>query len=147
MPEPTILRPGEGEALGGGTVVVKADTEATDGKLYLAEASIPPGFPGPPLHRHRSMHDMFYVLDGTLTVRVEDDTLELGPGSFACVPPSVAHTFSNPGDDVVRILNLSTPGGFERYMRELMELAQSGGMTTEAMGELLARHDTEVVAP
>jgi mannose-6-phosphate isomerase-like protein (cupin superfamily) len=62
---------------------------------------------------------MFYVLDGTLTVQVEDELLEAPPGSFLCVPPGTRHTFANRCDDPVRFLNFNTPGGFEEYMREL----------------------------
>ena len=32
---------------------------------------------------------MFYVLEGTLTLRLGDRTIKAGPGSLACVPPSV----------------------------------------------------------
>jgi mannose-6-phosphate isomerase-like protein (cupin superfamily) len=64
--------------------------EETDGSFFLAESLLAPGFPGPPLHRHRTLHDMFYILEGTLTVRVEGDTREIGPGTFVCVPPGVA---------------------------------------------------------
>jgi mannose-6-phosphate isomerase-like protein (cupin superfamily) len=41
---------------------------------------------------------MFYVLEGTLTMRLGDETTELPAGSFVCVPPGVVHTFSNPGE-------------------------------------------------
>jgi mannose-6-phosphate isomerase-like protein (cupin superfamily) len=35
------------------------------------------------------------------------------PGSFACVPLGVVHTFRNDGDGSVRLLNFNTPAGFE----------------------------------
>src|SRR5919202_1323413 len=127
----TVYRPGEGEKLGGATTVtIKATGEQTDGSFYLGEPVIGPGFPGPPPHRHRKLHDMFYVLDGTLTMRLGDATLELEPGSFVCVPPGVVHTFSNPGDTPVRFLNFNTPAGWEHYMRDLAA-ALAGGTPTE----------------
>ena len=48
---------------------------------------------------------MFYVLDGILTMRLGDETQQLGPGTFVCVPPGVVHTFANHGDRPVRFLN------------------------------------------
>ena len=60
---------------------------------------------------------MFYVLEGTLTLRLGDREIEAGPGSFACVPPGVVHTFRNDSDDPVRMLNFNTPAGWENYTR------------------------------
>jgi mannose-6-phosphate isomerase-like protein (cupin superfamily) len=49
-----------------------------------------PGFPGPPRHYHRELTDMFYVLEGTLTFVVGDDTVEAPPGTFLLVPSGAA---------------------------------------------------------
>lgn len=145
-----IHGPGEGERHGAGAaeVVIKADGEATGGTFYLSEATISPEFAGPPLHRHRVLHDMFYVLEGTLTLHLaEDETRELGPGGFACVPPGVVHTFSNRSAAPVRFLNLNTPSGFEHYMRDLAEGAGTGTLTSEEIGRIASRHDFEAVRP
>ena len=142
----TVHRPGEGEATGGPTaVIIKATGADTGGSFYLGESVVPPGFPGPPPHRHRHMHDMFYVLEGTLTMRLGDDTLELEAGGFACVPPGVVHTFSNPGDAPVRLLNFATPAGWEDYMRELGAALGSGGATPQDIGQIASRYDFEAV--
>jgi quercetin dioxygenase-like cupin family protein len=141
--------PGEGErhAMGPTTeVVIKATGGDTGGSLFLAETCLEPGFAGPPLHRHETLHDMFYVLEGTLTLRLGDDEREAGAGTFACVPPGVAHTFRNAGESSVRFLNFNTPSGFEHYMRDLAEAASSGEpLTPEAIGRVASRYDIQVV--
>src|SRR5688572_32797975 len=105
-----VHRPGEGEHIGGPTAVtIKATGKDTNDSLYLGEAVVEPGFPGPPPHTHERLHDMFYVLEGTLTMRLGDETTELGAGAFVCVPPGVVHTFSNPSANPVRLLNFNTP--------------------------------------
>jgi quercetin dioxygenase-like cupin family protein len=143
--EATVHRPGEGEKIGGTTTVtIKATGEETRGSFYLGETVIEPGFPGPPPHRHRRLHDMFYVLDGTLTLRLGDETLELGPGSFVCVPPGVVHTFSNPGDAPVRLLNFNTPAGWEHYMRDLGAALAAGTPTPQEIGQIASRYDFEL---
>jgi mannose-6-phosphate isomerase-like protein (cupin superfamily) len=90
---------------------------------------------------------MFYVLEGVLTFRIGDDTVEGPPGTFNCAPPGTPHTFSNPGSEPARFLNFNVPGGFEVYMRELAEAwAESGGPPDPgAIGSLAPRHDFEVV--
>jgi mannose-6-phosphate isomerase-like protein (cupin superfamily) len=88
---------------------------------------------------------MFYVLEGTLTVRIGTHTEDLSAGSFACIPPGVPHAFTNRSDAVVRFLNFNTPAGFEHYMRELAETGRSSPLTAEAIGRIAARYDFEAV--
>ena len=141
-----ILGPGEGErvAIGPAESVIKATGEDTGGSFFLQESVVPPGMPGPPPHVHERMHDMFYVLEGTLTVRLGDATRELGPGSFVCAAPGEVHTFSNRSDQPVRLLNFSTPSGWEGYMRELSRAVASGEAGPEVFADLAARHDLRI---
>jgi mannose-6-phosphate isomerase-like protein (cupin superfamily) len=138
-----VHRAGEGEQIGVGptSVTIKATGEDTGGSFYLGESVIGPGFPGPPPHIHERLHDMFYVLEGTLTIRLGDETQEAGPGTFVCVPPGVVHTFSNPGSDPVRLLNFNTPAGWENYMRDLGAALSEGTPTPEEIGRIASRYD------
>ena len=86
---------------------------------------------------------MFYVLDGTLTLRLGDRTIEAGSGTFACVPPGVVHTFRNDSDGPVRLLNFNTPAGFENYMRDLAEAARTAPLTPEVIARVASRYDFE----
>ena len=137
-----VLMPGEGERIGGASAItIKATGDGTAGSMYLGEGVLEAGFPGPPPHVHDRLHDMFYVLEGTLTLRLGDDTVELPAGGFACVPPGVVHTFANTGDAPIRILNFNTPAGWEHYMRDLAEVLSSGDPTPERIGAVAARYD------
>jgi quercetin dioxygenase-like cupin family protein len=145
----TVHGPGDGEALsiGASEVVIKATGVDSGDTFFLSETTIEPGFPGPPPHRHKQLHDMFYVLEGTLTFRLGEETRELGPGSFACVPPGTVHTFSNPGEEPVRFLNFNTPSGWENYMRALGEAGRSGPLSAAEIGAIASRYDFEAVPP
>ncbi len=142
-----VRRPGGGEHIGGGPsrVTIKATSEDTGGSLYLGEAVIAPGFPGPPPHTHDKVHDLFYVLEGTLTMLLDGETVEMEPGSFACVQPGTVHTFRNRSDAPVRFLNFNTPGGWENYMRDLDDLRSKGTPTQEEVGRIASRYDFKVV--
>ena len=144
MAEAVIHPPGDGErhgAGGGAVIVIKATGADTAGSLFLSETTIEPGFPGPPPHRHERLHDMFYVLEGALTMLVGEETRQVTAGTFVCVPPGVRHTFSNPSEHPVRFLNFNTPGGWENYMRDLGEAAKTGPLTAEVMGRIASRYD------
>ena len=138
-----VHEPGGGEQIpiGPSRLAIKATGDDTAGSFFMSETSLAAGFPGPPPHTHERLHDMFYVLEGTLTFRLGDETRELGPGSFVCVPPGEVHTFSNESDQPVRFLNFNTPSGWENYMRELGEAAASGEMTPEAIGRIASKYD------
>jgi quercetin dioxygenase-like cupin family protein len=144
--EPVLHGPGEGEYhdAGPAQIYIKATGEHTGGSFFLAESTLAPGFAGPPPHRHRDLNDMFYVLEGTLTLRLGDRTVEAGPGSFACVPPDVVHTFRNDSDAPVRILNFNTPSGWENYMRDLAATARSTPLTPDVIAGVASRYDFEL---
>jgi len=148
MTEPVVHPDGEGERheMGPNVILIKAASENTGGTFFLSDSVIAPGFPGPPLHTHEKLHDMFYVLEGTLTLRVRDDEIMAEPGTFACIPPGTPHTFSNRSDEPVRFLNLNTPGGWENYMRDLGSAAADGKVLGPAeIGEIASRYDFKPV--
>jgi uncharacterized cupin superfamily protein len=62
-------------------------------------------FPGPPPHVHARPHDMFCVLEGTITMRLGGEEREAGPRTFVCAPPGVVHPFANRADAPARLLN------------------------------------------
>lgn len=72
------------------------------------------GAPGPPrwvapLHLHNRDDEAWYVLEGTLCVRVGEDDVEVPAGSAVLVPRGTAHTYWNPGPGPVRYLLFMTP--------------------------------------
>jgi quercetin dioxygenase-like cupin family protein len=139
-----VLGPGDGERhqVGGSSITIKAGGEHTAGTMFVSESVIEVGFAGPPPHTHRRLHDMFYVLDGVLSVQLGTETMQAGPGTFVCVPPGVIHTFSNRSDTAVRFLNLNTPAGWENYMRDLArELPRDRPPTSEEIGRIASRYD------
>lgn len=145
--EAVVHGPGEGErhAAGPAQIVIKATGEDTGGSFFLSESILAPGFAGPPPHRHQKLHDMFYVLEGTLTLRLGEDTQAAGPGTFVCVPPGVVHTFRNDSEGPVRLLNFNTPAGWEHYMRDVAAASQEGPLTSEVIGRVASRYDFEFV--
>jgi quercetin dioxygenase-like cupin family protein len=145
--EALLRQPGEGELfeLGTSRSAFKAGVDDGLGSLAVLESTVGPGFPGPVLHEHRAMIDSFYVLEGTLTLQLGEETVEAGAGSYALVPPGNAHTFSNPGEEPVRVLNIFAPAGFERYVREVFEQAQSGELDVAGAAEIASKYDFRAI--
>jgi quercetin dioxygenase-like cupin family protein len=135
-----IRGPGEGDTLtvGPNMLIFKAEVGDGDGTFSMSELTLAPGFPGPIPHTHERHLDSFYVLDGTLTVRLGDDEVEATAGSYAIAPPGNVHTFSNPGEGTVRALNIMAPGGFEQYLKEA---AAAGTTDPEELAKIASRYD------
>ena len=133
---------GDVATIGSSSALFKAETTDGDGTFSLTETALEPGFPGPVPHVHDRLLDSFYVLEGTLTVRLGDETLEAPPGSYAFIPPGNIHTFSNPTGERVRMLNLMAPAGFEQYLKEMAATVPAGGTPDPAvMAQIASRYD------
>jgi quercetin dioxygenase-like cupin family protein len=99
---------------------VLLDGEQTGGRFAIFEAVLPNGA-SPPLHSH-PQDETFYILDGEVTVWVEDHPRRCRPGAIAFAPGGSPHSF-RVESDTARMLVLSTPAGIERYVRALSEPA------------------------
>jgi mannose-6-phosphate isomerase-like protein (cupin superfamily) len=144
-PATTVLGPGEGETMTirGNTLTILADSAATGGAFGVLDYTAAPGFPGPPPHLHHEAAEVFYVLEGKLTMRLGDETLTLPAGGFVLVPPGTVHTFSNQAEAPVRFLGLLEPGGFEQYFRDLRDALAGGPLDPAVVREISSRYDIE----
>jgi mannose-6-phosphate isomerase-like protein (cupin superfamily) len=112
-----LLGRGEGERLPGETLfpTIKIGRD----ELSLVEFEMKAGFRGPDPHAHDDHVDSFYVLEGEPEFLMGTETLRLGSGSFVAAPIGVVHTFSNPGPEPARVLNIHAPSsGFHDFLRE-----------------------------
>jgi mannose-6-phosphate isomerase-like protein (cupin superfamily) len=119
-----VLGPGQGHAqfsARGSVMYFKALAELDDGDLSLMERTLPPGGRRPPAHRHTNCSEAYFVLDGLVSVIVEDEELEVGPEGFVLVPRGTAHTFGNAGEDTARLLVIHAPA-MDAYFAALHEL-------------------------
>jgi quercetin dioxygenase-like cupin family protein len=107
-----VLRPGEGESLFGGRIVLKA----TFDELCITESFFDSARDGASPHIHHHHADSFYVVEGGFAVLVHDEEHVLPPGGCVCAPPEVVHGFRTTSP--ARFLNFHTPdGGFAENLR------------------------------
>jgi mannose-6-phosphate isomerase-like protein (cupin superfamily) len=117
---PLVLGPGEGRIypMGRISAVFKADEAETAGRYSISEWWLDPHTQGPGAHSHPE-DDVFFVIDGTMSVLVGDQWIDAGTGSFVLVPGGVTHDFENRGDKRAGVLNVSAPGDFEAHMPDI----------------------------
>lgn len=63
----------------------------------LEHGKLPPGFSGCPYHIHSSQWELFWILEGSGTVRTPAGTAPVGPGDIILHPPGEAHQLTNTG--------------------------------------------------
>ncbi|HEV3166609.1 MAG TPA: cupin domain-containing protein [Isosphaeraceae bacterium] len=100
----------------------------------------PPRLIAPP-HLHRSDDEAWYVLEGTLRVRVGDDEVEARAGSGVFVPRGTPHTYWNPGPGAVRYLLVMT----SNIMRLIQEIHAMSERTPPALRAVFSKYDSELL--
>ena len=124
-----LLRPDEGAQvrLGGLGVRHMIDAARSGGTFTLVEHPLEPRSLGAPVDTHTHEEEYSYVLEGTIGVQIGDEVLEATAGDLVFKPRGVPHAFWNATDDPARLLEVISPGGFERYFDEAVELFPADG--------------------
>jgi quercetin dioxygenase-like cupin family protein len=123
------------------------DGKTTGHRLGVGEITIPAGTAGPPQHRHAQHDEGFYVVSGTARFTVGDTSYDAAPGTLVMVPPGVPHTFANPGEQPVVLLNTFTPDLYVRYFRDLGQMIADGRLLTpQSTEQAMSRYATETAA-
>ena len=138
-----LLPPGAGTThpfLGTTMTVKTAAPEVT-----LIECECPPGF-ATPRHIHQHDDEAFYLLSGTILVRHDDQKWDAGPGSFVLLDRGREHAFAVTSAEPVRLLQLTWPGGFERFAAAVAALPP-GSLDPMRLTQIGAEHGYEITGP
>jgi quercetin dioxygenase-like cupin family protein len=123
----------------------RVDAADTGGQLSIIESIIPPRTLVKP-HRHLKEDEFSIVLEGRLGLRLGDEVSEVEPGTYLVKPRGVPHAIWNAGQTPARVVEIISPGGFERYFEEVAPvLLQSGPEWTARFDELADRYGVEVL--
>jgi quercetin dioxygenase-like cupin family protein len=114
--QPIVLPPGEGRhyAMGSISAIFKSDEAETAHAYSISEWWLEPHTQGPGAHSHPE-DDVFYVLEGKMSILVGEHWVEAPRGAFVLIPGGTTHDFQNRSDARAGVLNFS-PGPFEPAM-------------------------------
>jgi quercetin dioxygenase-like cupin family protein len=112
---------------------VKLASEDTNDELSLVEDELKPGFKLA-RHHHKKMTEVFYVLDGEIEFKFDDETVTLTRGDTLTVPPNVWHAAEckNGG----RMLTIFKNGRFDEYLERLSTMTDEQFQDSELMQSL-----------
>ncbi|MET0534377.1 MAG: cupin domain-containing protein [Steroidobacter sp.] len=117
-----ILAPDQGRvySMGRMRAVFKADRAETETKYSISEWWLEPDTSGPGTHAHSEDH-VYYVIEGELSVFVNDAWSQAGRGSYILIPGGTPHDFQNRGTSRTGFISFNSPGGFEASMPGIVE--------------------------
>ncbi|WP_231512193.1 cupin domain-containing protein [Paucibacter sp. KBW04] len=98
-------------------------------KLGASIDVIAPGMRACPYHLHRAQEEMFVILEGSGSLRVDGETLPLKAGDVVFIPPGpeYPHQIINSSDAPLKYLSIST-----RETPEIVEYPDSGKFLADA---------------
>jgi mannose-6-phosphate isomerase-like protein (cupin superfamily) len=135
-----VIGPADGKRVALGAIGARfmIGTEASAGGFSLVEHPMSPRALGAPLHRHTYEDEYSFVLEGRVGVQIGDEVVYGEPGDLIVKPRGQWHAFWNAEDEPARVLEIISPGGFERYFERAAELFAGGGPPDPAALEALA---------
>jgi quercetin dioxygenase-like cupin family protein len=94
-----------------------ATSHQTGGAFNLFEIAAPAGLASP-LHIHYAEDVAVFVLEGSLAIFWGDEEKQAETGTYSFLPRGTPHGFRVCGETPARVLYLTTPGGFDRFVDE-----------------------------
>jgi quercetin dioxygenase-like cupin family protein len=142
-----VLGATEGEHLvhfrDGGDIFIKAGSATGSENLALGTQQVRVGT-GIPIHRHFTMDEAFYVLEGGGTCILNDVRRPFDKGGTVFIPKNSWHGFENPDRELL-LLWIVSPAGLEGFFRDTCSApgAPAKHLTREQIREIAMKHDTE----
>ncbi len=120
-------------------------TNDSTSKLAVMEWSLPPNSLGAPPHVHLADDEVFYVLEGELTVWEEGVVTAATSGTSVLLERGRLHTFWNASDKPMKALVMLAPGHLEGFFVAASPLFNSDPMANmEAINRAAAEHQLEL---
>lgn len=111
MKEGYVLHAGDGLE---GDSSLKASGALTGGNFTVIESRTDGGAP---LHVHTQEDEYFYVLEGTIRVKMGEDTFDAEARSFVFLPRNVPHAWDVIGEEAT-LLMMTVPAGLDAFLGE-----------------------------
>ena len=125
----TIENPVTGERL-----VFTATSAETDGKYVRFECFVKPSGFVAAAHLHPLQEELFEIVEGSMTFKVNGQELPTRPGNRILVPAGTSHQFWNAGDGTARFMCEVRPAlQFEQLVETMFSLAQDGKTNKRGM--------------
>jgi mannose-6-phosphate isomerase-like protein (cupin superfamily) len=101
---------------GGMDIRVWVRSSMTNGLYSNVEVAVAPKLMGPPPHYHKELDELMYVVDGTASLLIGDDIVQVQAGGWHFRPRMIKHTFWNASDKPLHFIDMYFNQPFEEYL-------------------------------
>ena len=135
-----VIQPGKGIEYEWSSdhIFVKTIGDLAEGRVSIVEDTMKPGF-HLARHHHKQMTEIFYILEGELTMIFDDETVVASAGTTINVPPNVWHEAKS--ENGAKMLSVFSPAGFEDYLAQLKTLTDEQFTDEAFMKALNEKYD------
>ena len=118
--KPLVVLPGDAKVYetGHGETRILVGGKESAGRWWLGNFVSDPGRKTS-LHVHFSAEEQVYVVEGVLSLWIENSWKELPAGAIATAPRGLPHALGNRSQQPVRFLVAGEPAGFEHFFADL----------------------------
>jgi mannose-6-phosphate isomerase-like protein (cupin superfamily) len=116
-------------------------SESTGGVYSCVECAVAPKVMGPPPHLHKALDELMFVLEGTASVVVDNEVVEIAAGGWHFRPRNLKHTFWNASEQPLRFVDMYFNQPFEQFLERIFfELTPEKGFP-RGSEQLKKEHD------
>jgi mannose-6-phosphate isomerase-like protein (cupin superfamily) len=113
---------------GGMDIRVWVRSAMTNGVYSNVECAVAPKMMGPPPHYHLELDELMYVVDGTASILIGSDIIEVKTGGWHLRPRMIKHTFWNGSEKPLRFFDMYFNQPFEEYLEQIFhQLTEENG--------------------
>ncbi|MBB5121995.1 cupin [Streptomyces eurocidicus] len=122
-----------------------ADSDTTGGLLTSYRSTFAEGAVGAPGHFHTRAAELFFVIDGSLRVLVDEEVVVLNAGDSLVVPPHTPHAFAAAPGRTADVLFVFTPGMARFDYLRLLGRVMRGEASPQEIKDSSERFDNHYV--
>jgi len=141
-PLPILVPPDSGREIKFLGITHKLTPQQTNSGYYLFAFEFEPES-GNGLHVHSNEDEVVYVIEGSIEIRLGDQTLLAEKGGIAHLPKGIPHGLYNPLKRTSKYLAMAIPGGMEKFFDELAEAQEAGQLDGETHKQISLKYGIE----
>ena len=130
--------------IGGIKIRFQIEGHASSGSIAMFEFDVAPSARVPVPHSHDAYEETIYGLSGILTLTMEGQKTEIGPGDSLCIPRGAVHRFDNLHPTEAKTLVIITPGilgpGYFHEIATVVKAAAGAPPDPAAIAAVMRRH-------
>ena len=127
-------------------VCIKLASSESPRKMVVVTVSLPAAGFVPP-HMHAKEEEVYFILEGAMTMYLGNGEFEVGTGDFVHVPQGTIHGYRNDGAQPCRFLAWTVGGAIDQFFIEMGDKIKNMPDDLPRMPEILAKHGIRMIEP